>query len=193
MNLRETLAQALTEKFPTGRLHVGAPPDPLAEFQAAHPDVGDLTIRADEWSYSVTILIGQIFGTHFSNYDTHLNAEERAAKLTKEVIWFLEQLFADRLLFWRAADGRGSAWRERGDEGPLDPLVVDNRVYHPYLWSRPLVPWQAIPVIFGRGRVQTDREYEILVGYLRNPFTEDVNAAQREFAARLIGEYKPKN
>lgn len=193
MPLRDTLARELTERFAEHELRIGAPPDPLAEFPAIHQGIGNLTMRADDRSYSVAIEIGTIFGTDFTNYDTHLDDRERAGRVTNEVMRFLNELFADRLLFWRVEDGRGSAWRERGESGPIDPLVCDNRVYHTYLWSRPLGTWRAIPVILGRGRIQSDREYEILVSHLRHPFEEDLDPAQREFAARLVAEYQVKD
>jgi hypothetical protein len=157
---------------------------------ASHPELGDLAIRVDDASFNVEIAIGEKFGTNFHNLDAHLNARERHARLATDVVRFLRELLADRLLFWRAADGRNSGWREFGVSGSREPLVLDNRVYDLYLWSGPLGRWQAIPAILGRGAIQTDREYEIIAAHLNDPTAEHFSPAQRVLAARLLAGFQ---
>jgi hypothetical protein len=193
MRFREVLVGELTARFPDRGLRLGTPPDSSLLFPASHPELGDLTIRASDVGFNVQITIGQVFATHFVSIDTHLDGHERAARVTKEIVRFLQELFADRLLFWRAADGGNSGWREFGMSGDREPLVLDNRVYHLYLWSGPLGPWQAIPTILGRGRVQTDREYEIIAAHLHDNTAEHFSPAERALAARLVAEYEPRD
>ena len=190
MPLRDTLARAL-EQFSDRGLRLDTSMPLVATFAGVHPAMGDLTVRTSGvyGNFSVTMTIGEIFGTHFTNYDTHLADDERAVRVTKEVLGFLDALFSDRVLSWRATDGRNSGWRERGESGAREPMVLDNRVYYTYLWSGPLGLWQAIPAILGRGQIQTDREYEILAGHLDDPAAEHFDAAQRELATRLVQEY----
>ncbi len=51
----------------------------------------------------------------FTDYDFDRDPAERADRITKEVVRFLDELLKDRLLFWKATDGRNAARRERGD------------------------------------------------------------------------------
>jgi hypothetical protein len=193
MPLRESLVRELTARFPGRGLRLGTPPDPAALFPASHPALGDLTICVTEAGFDVQITIGQMFGTNLTSFDTHLDDEERAARVTKETVRFVQELFADRLLFWRAADGPNSGWRESGVSGNREPLVLDNRVYHLYLWSGPLGRWQAIPTILGRARIQTDREYEIIAAHLNDSTADHFSPEGRELAARLVAGYERRD
>jgi hypothetical protein len=190
LGMIRVLLSTLTEQFPGRGLRLGTPPKPAALFPSSHPAVGDLAVRVTETSFDVQITIGQMFGTSFTSFDPHLDDEERAARVTKETVQFLRELFADRLLFWRAADGRNSGWREFGPSGNREPLVLDNRVYHLYLWSGPLGRWQAIPTILGRRQIQTDREYEIMAAHLNDSTGEHFSPEDRDLAARLVAGYE---
>jgi hypothetical protein len=140
MALREVLLAALTERFGDRGLRAGTRPGPIAVFPARHPEVGDVSVwdSGIEPDFHATVTVGEIIGDHFTNYDSHLESHERPERLTKDVVRFLQELFADRLLFWRSTDGQRAGWRERGDVGYSEPLVLDNRAYRTYLWSGPL-------------------------------------------------------
>jgi hypothetical protein len=189
---RDVLVSALTDRFADRGMRVSAPPGPIAVFPARHPDVGDVSVveTGSEWDLSVTVAVGSIVSDHFHSFDRHLGADERAARVTKDVVRFLEELFADRLLFWRSTDGGRAAWRERGDTGYSEPLVLDNCTYQPYLWSGPLAVWQAVPAIFGRGRIRDDREREILAILLEEGGPSELDEAERDVARRLVAEYE---
>jgi hypothetical protein len=141
-------------------------------------------------NFNAIVAVGEIIEDDFLNIDSHLKSSERAGRLTKDVVRFLQELFADRLLLWRSTDGRSAGWRERGDVGYSDPLVLDNRTYRTYLWSGPLSVWQAIPTIFARGRIRDDREYEILATLLENEGPDAFEGAERDLASRLAADYK---
>jgi len=189
---RDVLVSALTDRFADRGMRLGAPPGPIAVFPARHPDVGDVSVvvTGSEADLMVTVAVGSIVSDHFHSFDDHLGADERAARVTKDVVRFLEELFADRLLFWRSTDGGSAAWRERGVTGYTEPLVIDNRTYRLYLWSGPLAVWQAVPAIFGRGRIRDDREYQILATLLEKGGPSALDEAERETARRLVAEYE---
>lgn len=197
MEARDILMAALRERFATRGLRAGAGPGPAAVFPAAHAEVGDVTVRGIETVASsigtivaVRVTIGEIVADEFVNFDAHLDGDERARRVTKDVVRFLEELFADRLVFWQSqdADDGKRGWRERGNATEAEPLVLDDRTYRVYLWSGPVGEWRAVPAILGRGCIRTGREYEILRAQL------DVEGAiqppDRDLARQLIADYE---
>jgi hypothetical protein len=192
MAICEVMLAALVERFSDRGLRIDTPPDSIAVFPAKHPAVGDVSVRGGgiETNFKAIVAVGEIIEDDFRNIDSHLKSSERARRLTKDVVRFLQELFADRFLFWRSTDGRNAGWRERGDVGYSEPLVLDNRTYRTYLWSGPLSVWQAIPAIFSRGRIRDDREYEILAALLENEGPGTFEEAERDLASRLAADYK---
>ncbi len=192
MSLRDLLLQTLRERYRTRgvQLFENAERGPLARFPAAHPEIGDLELGADAREMGVNVRIGDVLQDNFHSFDTHLTDAERNRRVVQEAVRFLDELFADRLLFWKGADGGGFGWRERGITGSFDPLVLDNRRYLVYLWSRPLGEWQAVPVILGRGGIQSDREYEILLIQLADHGTEPLDANTRARVTELVKAYE---
>jgi hypothetical protein len=203
MTIRDVLLAALLDRFSDQGFQVGTPDagpqtwlgDPTAWFPAKHPEVGEIRIWVTGIQnstlgtvLSATVSIGQIIVDSFHNYDSHLDEGERVERVTNDVVRFLGELFADRLLFWRSTDGRRTGWRERGDAGYSEPLVLDDREYRTYVWSGPLSVWQAIPAILARGRIQDDREYQIIVTRLADEGPEGFRGAERDLASRLAVE-----
>jgi hypothetical protein len=196
--MHEALVSALIRRFGRERFRAGTAPGPIAVFPAKHPEVGDLKIwapRRREISmghiFGVEVAIGDIIRDSFESYDTHLSAGEREARLTRDVVRFLDELFTDRLLFWCSMDAaRRSGWRERGNAGHSDPLVLDDRTYATYLWSGPLGTWRATSMVLARGRIRDEREYHILLMRLRDAGPGGYNAAERERIGPLVAEYQ---
>jgi hypothetical protein len=198
LSLPEILLTALRERF-TGRgMREGTPPEPLVVFPAPHPELGELQISVESNAQGtlggvlmVSVTIDRILADHFNSLDTHLDDTTRAARVTKDVVRFLDFLFADRLLIWVSADTpwRGG-WRERIDASDPEPLVLDDRLYRRYLWSGPLPLWQATPAILARGCVRDERDYHILRGRIQESGPDDLHGHEREQAARLIDEYE---
>ncbi len=184
----DALRQALIEQFGHLGPQVDTRQDSLARFPARHAQVGDVVVRST-WM-TVTIAIGDLLVEDFTSYDTHLDAERRAERIVGDVARFLSALFADRLLFWKSIDRRTSGWRERGDADCVDPLVTDDRTYSTYLWSGPLSSWQATPRILARGRIDSEREYELMRARLSDGGTDGFEGSARERARLLLAEYE---
>jgi hypothetical protein len=191
MSIREPLLAAVMERFGDWNPRMGMPPDPLVVFPAKHPAVGDVLVTDVSLApnMAVTVLVGSVMADTFHSYDVHLKPVERARRLTNEVVRLLQELFADRLLMWRSTDGRNRGWRERGDAGYTEPLVLDNRTYERYLWSGPLPEWQAVPAIATRGRIGDDREYQLVAAILDRVGPGALEPTQRELLERLAAEY----
>jgi hypothetical protein len=188
--IRDLLVDTIRHRYADRSVELveGGERGPVARFPAAHPDVGDLHV--DTGAFGVDVHIDDILHDSFHSYDAHLDDGERNQRLLSEVLRFLDELFADRLLFWKAAEGPGIGWRERGVTGSFDPLVMDDRVYRVYLWSRPRGPRPAGPGILGRGGGVSEREYEILVLQMRRQGPDAMDAETRARITQLLNEFE---
>lgn len=188
MSIREILVPVLVNRFPERGLRVGTPPEPFAIFPAAHPDVGDVSLSEEANGRDAVVAIGDVARDDFFNpYEEERDTSAAAQGIARNVVRFLEELFADRLLMWRSTDGRTKGWRERGETGHTAPLVTDDRTYHLFVWSRPLGIWQATPTVLARGRISDEREYEIMVARLKG---DGFPPMQRDLAKRLVADYE---
>ena len=191
MPIRELLLPILLERFSDRGPRIGSAPDPLATFAAVHDEVGDAKVWTGE--HDVTVAVGDILHDHFFNpYADDHKTGLAIEGIVRDIVRFLEELFADRLLFWKSVDGGTGGWRERGESGHLDPLVMDDRAYRTYLWSGPVGMWRATEGIFARGHIRDDREYEIMIGRLRGARDEPFQGVERDLAGRLVAEYEHK-
>jgi hypothetical protein len=191
MSIRDVLVPMLVERFQNRGLTLGTPPDPIAVFPGVHPEVGEVRI-ADRDS-SADLAVGTIVYDHFFNpYDQERGTDEAVKGIATDVVRFLVELFADRLLMWRSVDGRTRGWRERGEAGHSAPLVIDDREYLLYLWSGPLGSWRATPIVLARGSIQDDREYEIVVQRVNNDGKDRLPVPERDALRRILEEYERK-
>lgn len=112
--IRDILLPRLEDRFPGRGLRPGFPPDPVAIFPRQHEAVGDVSI----WDHGdeATVAVGEITHGHFNPYDPTLNAEQIAERVADDVINFLIDLFEDRVLLWKSADGRSGGWRMIGSD-----------------------------------------------------------------------------
>ena len=191
MPIRDLLVPVLVERFNDRGLRLGTPPDPIASFPAKHPEVGDVSVW--DGGVSARVAVGEIVSEHFNLWPSELDVEEATDRTVRDVVRFLQELFADRLLFWQSTDGRKTAWRERGDVGYSEPLVLDDRTYRTYLWSGPLSLWQATPTIFARGHIRDDREYQIMFVRLNDAGPGGFQGTERDIAGQLVADYERKN
>jgi len=133
VRIREVLVPALKESFPTRPFDRGELPNCIARFAAEHPAVGDVEITDDDTE--ATVYIGNITHRHFNPYDPSLSPLDLARTVSGEVIQFLTDLFADRVLLW-AAPGGGQS----GCQYPFDGAVPTERPSDSnlFVWSGPL-------------------------------------------------------
>src|SRR4051812_28647882 len=121
MNGRDLVVAALVDRFPDQGLRVGRHPAPLATFPAKHRAVGDALVQdvreGSQSAFHIDFSIGGVVFDSFTNYDTHLDANGRWERLTRDLVRLLEELFQDRLLMWRSTDSQKWGWRERGPAG----------------------------------------------------------------------------
>jgi hypothetical protein len=130
--IREVLLPALQQQFPDRVIRTGAPPDPVAVFPAAHPEVGDCIIWDD--GNEATVGVGEITHGHFNPYDESRSPDAIAVWVTQAVVAFLVDLLADRVLLWSASNGRTGGWTY-AEEGAADlALPVDAQLF---VWSGP--------------------------------------------------------
>jgi hypothetical protein len=189
MTIRDVLVPMLTARFGERGLRLGEPPDPIAVFPAAHAAVGD--VRIADSGTSADVAVGDIAYDHFFNpYDEERGTDAAVQGIANEVVRFLDELFADRLLMWRSVDGRTRGWRERGDALHTAPLVIDDREYQMYVWSGPLGVWRATPVVLARGSIQDDREYEIVVRRVNTDGPDRLQIPERDALRRIMEEYE---
>lgn len=128
-----SLRVSLSRRFGERAFRRGTPPEPIAVFSAKHADVGD--VRVWDEGDEATLEIGTITHSHFNPHDPQLNSTEIAARVTDEVVEFLDDLFADRVLLWKAADGRSAGWVDVSEANDADALPSDSMAY---LWSGPV-------------------------------------------------------
>jgi hypothetical protein len=190
MAIREILLPMLSERFPDRGLQVDSAPNPIAVFPAAHREVGAASVWEGS-GFGADVAVGDVAHDHFFNpYEEERATPAAAEGIARNVVRFLEELFADRLLMWRSTDGRTKGWRERGEAGHTAPLVVDDRAYYTYIWSKPLGIWQATPTILARGRILDDREYEIMVQRVTDDGPDRLQPGERDLARRIVAEYE---
>jgi hypothetical protein len=106
MAIREILVPMLSERFADRGLQLGSAPDPIAVFPAAHPEVGAASVSEGS-GFGADVAVGDVARDHFFNpYEEERATPAAAEGIARNVLRFLEELFADRLLMWRSTDGR---------------------------------------------------------------------------------------
>jgi hypothetical protein len=128
--IRDLLLPALIANFPDRGFQADEPPM-IGVFPAAHPEVGDVTIYDD--GDEATVYIGEITHTHFNPYDQSLTDAQIAATVTCDVVDFLTELFADRVLLWTSLEN-GSGGCQSLDYDGGRPRKSDVLTY---VWSGP--------------------------------------------------------
>lgn len=131
--IRNVLAPVLQKKFANKGVILHSDSNVMATFPASHPDVGDVTVWDDE--NEVTVGIREITHTHFETTEGSMSPSVMAQQVTADVVHFLENLFADRILLWRSWSGRSASWQLV--EGSIDD-VPREKTGRWFVWSGPL-------------------------------------------------------
>jgi hypothetical protein len=132
----DVLLRALRRRFPERPVVIdpGRPDEGLGaslRVAPAHPDVGGVTIADD--GNEVTVYVGEITHGHFGCYDEGLTRAEAEELVADDVAAFLDALFADRVLLWRA--GGTGGWEVQDEPVRKAPSETDRRCF---VWSGPL-------------------------------------------------------
>jgi hypothetical protein len=128
----DRLIQAARAAFGEGSFREMGDPLPAIVFPAVHPDVGDIEVQAD--AGELVVILGRFTHTHHANYDDGLSASEAEERVVEQVIAYLREIFADRVVMWGSHRGAGGSYA-RGRE-PL--MVVVTERGPEYVWSGPL-------------------------------------------------------
>jgi hypothetical protein len=126
------LAPALRAAFPDPHVRISAPPDPVAVFPAACAEVGEVVVYDD--GDEATIIFWNVGHHHVQADDADLSEDERARWIAEQVVGFLRDLFADRVLLWSVEQGRGGGNWHRPWDGTIPAGVPDGADV--FLWSR---------------------------------------------------------
>jgi hypothetical protein len=130
--ITQTLLAALRAHFPNRELRLGTPPEPAIIIPAQHPAVGNISLWDD--GDEVTLEIGDITHGHFAVYDVS-SADELAQAVTDQVVAFLDTLFADQVLLWKARSGGAGGWHVLDAAHPFTYQLPANAQC--FLWSGP--------------------------------------------------------
>lgn len=129
--LAEALLRRLGAEFAGRPMHFPPGGEVLVIFPAMHPEVGDAAIAGN--GDELVLHLGKFTHIHFAGHE-----KPRArgpGPLLDEVVDFLRELFADRIVFH--GTGRAGAWHPRTarKRGALSRFLLGNTTY---VWSGPL-------------------------------------------------------
>jgi hypothetical protein len=106
MALFEVLVPLLRARFPSLAFTGPSGQPPQLTIAASHPDVGDIVLRDDD--EEITAYLGHFTHRHFSNYD-EIPIAEKEKIIAEDVVKFLADLFADRIIMWGSHRGMGGS------------------------------------------------------------------------------------
>src|SRR5262245_46296989 len=127
MALFDALVPMLRSRFPGLAFTGPSGQPPQITIAASHAEVGDIVLQDDD--KEITAYVGHFTHSHFSNYDD-LPSAEKEKIIADDVIRFLEDLFADRIVMW--SSHRGGGWHSI--DSPSSLSVGQKK----YVWSGPL-------------------------------------------------------
>ena len=131
--IANVLRKAITQRLPEIEFTTPSPPGAAIVIPARHEGVGDVSIWDD--GDEATLDIRNISHSHFTDYTPGISEEEAAHSISEDVIGFLEDLFADRVLLWKSSCG-GGGWRMLAD-GEVPQVHSDAGTQY-YFWSGPV-------------------------------------------------------
>lgn len=103
----------------------------FAVFAAKHPSVGDVVI--EENYGELIVFVGNITHGHFGSYEADLSEAEHVAVITQNLVGFLQHLFDDKYLLFKAPWGGGWTLPEHVKERKLK-----SRSRQWFKWSGPV-------------------------------------------------------
>ncbi len=97
--LKETVIRVLRAEF-GDKVQINPESREFAVFAAKHPSVGNIMI--DEDNGELVVSVGAITHSHFASYDEGLSEAEHADCISRDLVEFLVDLFADKYFFYKA-------------------------------------------------------------------------------------------
>jgi hypothetical protein len=130
--ISDFLIGKIKDRFPNRSFTQSISPNAVITFPAAHPEVGDLSIYDD--GDEARVEISKLTHGHFGCWDQSLNKAEREADVAETVVDFVEQIFAEKVIFFIFMGGRAGGWRplKEGESHPKKPFTKY------YYWSGPI-------------------------------------------------------
>ncbi len=130
--LRDVLLPVLRSRFARMEIRFGTPPEPIAVFAAAHPQVGEVSVF--DAGEEARVHIGRIAHAHFCGLPKADTEREQLENTTEDVVDFLAELFSDRVVLHESTDGRTGGWKRLAAyERPI--ATEGMRLYR---WSGPV-------------------------------------------------------
>jgi len=128
--LKNAVADALVRQFGS-KVKVNLNSRDFAVFEAAHPEVGNVTIEED--GNEMIVSVGNLTHGHFGIYEPDLGVEEQETYIAESVIDFLVDLFDDKFYLFSSAGSGG--WARSDFVKESDMLSPNTRWYK---WSGPV-------------------------------------------------------
>jgi hypothetical protein len=125
--LSTLLLPELRQRFSHRGLRTGPPPNACAAFPGIHPEFGNIEIYDD--GDELTVVVGKFTHGHFTNYDDNLSVDDKERQIVDDVVAFLEDLFADRVVVWSYKGSGGWYYPEHHEE--------PRRHERQFVWSGP--------------------------------------------------------
>lgn len=131
--IRDHLVPQLQERFPNVAFTFNGPSNPVVSAKSPCQALGELQIYDDD--DEVTVCFGDVTHGHFGCYDETLDTSQKEKKIAENVIEFLDSVFKDRVIMWRALGGMAGGMRvlKAGESLPR-PSVLKQQ----FVWSREL-------------------------------------------------------
>ena len=132
--IRAHLESALRERFPDTPFVFHEAPTPFATLEGPCVEIGRLELHDD--GDEVTVYLTEISHGHFGCYDDDSpTLEEKERRIAANVLEFLEDLFADRVVVYRVVGGFADGWSVL-KEGQI--LPSPSKLRRQFVWSGPI-------------------------------------------------------
>lgn len=110
------------QRFPAQRIAVRAS-DSTVSIPCGNPAIGAIEVQDD--LNELIVFVGDFTHGHFDCYVESLSPDEREEDVSRQVLDFLSDVFADKVEFYRLEHG-GGGWGPAGT-GPEDSFTWSNR------------------------------------------------------------------
>ena len=131
-DLARDLATVICARYPSATMASAAhATDPCLVIPPHHPAVGAVRVCVE--GNGVVVEIGSHAHGHFATYDDP-SPEGALASTVESVVAFLDDLFADRVVFWSAGGGGGWYYPDIPVNSPFQVPVGASKD----LWSGPI-------------------------------------------------------